>query len=116
MKTTTKLGMLFCLAGIAAYAESWEGKLIDASCFENTTNKAPKIDKLDKDCAPSAATTTFAVLADGKVFKLDAAGNSKVAANIYGGAVKADHDRDVHVTVKGSLQGDTIRVDSVKGK
>ena len=116
MKTTTKLGLVFCLAGIAGYAETWSGKLIDATCFENSANKPPKIDKLDKDCAPTAATTAFAVIADGKIFKLDATGNSKVAADVYGGSVKADHDRDVQVTVKGSLQGDTIRVESVKGK
>ena len=116
MKTAAKLGIIFCMAGVFCYAETWNGKLIDAACFDSTSNKPPKIDKLDKDCAPSAATTNFAILADGKVFKLDATGNSKVAADVYGGAVKADHDRDVNVTIKGTLQGDTIRVESVKGK
>lgn len=116
MKTITKLGLILCMTGVAGYAETWTGKLIDASCLESNANKPPKIDKLDKDCAPTPATTAFAVIADGKVFKLDATGNSKVAADVYGGAVKADHDRDVNVTVKGSLQGDTIRVESVKGK
>ena len=55
------------------------------------------------------------IQASPKVFKLDAIGNTKVAADVYGGAVKADHDRDVNVTIKGTLQGDTIRVESVKG-
>ena len=116
MKSITKLGIVLCMAGVAAHAETWAGKLIDAACFQNDTNKPLKLDKLEKECAPSAATTTFAVIADGKVFKLDSSGNSKVAADVYGGAIKADHDRDVNVTVKGSLQGDTIRVESIKGK
>lgn len=122
MKRTTKLGMVLCLAGVAGYAETWTGKLIDASCFErfstagNNGNKPLDVDKLDKDCAPTAATATFAVLDGDKIYKLDAAGSSKVMAVIYGGAVKADHDRDVHVTVKGKKNGDTIMVESVKGK
>ncbi len=122
MKTVGKLGIIFGLASMAAYAETWDGKLIDATCFQNFSSsatdgrKAPDLDKLDKDCAPTAATTTFAVIDHGKVYKLDAIGNTKVAADVYGGAVKPDKDRDVHVTVKGKLQGDTIVVESVKGK
>ena len=122
MKTTTKLGMILCLAGVAGYAETWDGKLIDATCFErfstagNSGNKPLDVDKLDKDCAPSPATSTFAVLDHDKVYKLDSAGNTKVMADIYGGAIKADHDRDVHVTIKGQKNGDTIVVESVKGK
>src|ERR1041385_2471000 len=69
MKTATKLGIVFCMAGVFSYAETWNGKLIDAACFDSTSNKPPKVDKLDKDCAPSVATTSFAVIADGKVFK-----------------------------------------------
>jgi hypothetical protein len=122
MKTVGKLGIILGLASMAAYAETWDGKLIDATCFENFSSsatdgrKAPDLDKLDKDCAPTPGTTTFAVIDHGKVYKLDAIGNTKVAADVYGGAVKPDKDRDVHVTVKGKLQGDTIIVESVKGK
>jgi len=122
MRTISKLGIVLCLAGMASYAETWTGKLIDATCFErfstagNSGNKPLDVDKLDKDCAPTPATSTFAVLDGDKLYKLDAKGNSKVMADIYGGAVKADHDRDVRVTVKGKKDGDTILVESVKGK
>jgi hypothetical protein len=110
------------MAGMVSYAETWTGKLIDSTCFErfttadNNGRKALDVNKLDKDCAPTAATTTFAVLDGDKIYKLDAKGSSKVMADIYGGAVKADHDRDVHVTIKGKKDGDTIVVESVKGK
>ena len=122
MRTISKLGIVLCMAGAISYAETWTGKLIDSTCLErfstadNNGKKALDLDKLDKQCAPSAATTTFAVLDGDKIYKLDAAGSSKVMADIYGGAVKADHDRDVHVTVKGKKNGDTIVVESVKGK
>src|SRR5512135_2574244 len=103
MKSITKLGIVFCMVGVASYAESWSGKLIDASCFErfstagNSGNKPLDVDKLDKQCAPTPATANFAVLDGDKIYKLDAAGSSKAMADIYGGAIKADHDRDVHV-------------------
>ena len=122
MKTVTKLGIVLCMAGVASYAESWTGKLIDTSCLDrfstaaSSGKKALDLDKLDKQCAPTVGTTSFAVLDGDKIYKLDATGNSKVMADIYGGAVKADHDKDVHVTVTGTKNGDTIMVDSVKGK
>ncbi len=107
------------MAGMLTYAETWHGKLIDASCFENfstaANRKAPDLDKLDKDCAPTAATTSFAVLENDKIYKLDSLGNSKVMADIYGGAIKKDHNR-VKVTISGKLHDGTIEVKTVKGE
>jgi hypothetical protein len=80
MKTASKLAIVFCLAGAAAYAETWTGKLIDSSCLErfstadNSGRKPLDLDKLDKQCAPTPATSSFAVLDGGKIYKLDAAG------------------------------------------
>lgn len=122
VKTTIQLATILCMAGTLIHAETWHGKLIDATCFQqfstaaSSGKKAPDLDKLDKDCAPTPATSTFAVLDGDKIFKLDPSGNSKVLAVIYGGAVKADHDRDVNVTVSGKLHDGTIAVESVKGK
>jgi hypothetical protein len=122
MKTITKLGIVLCMAGVASYADSWSGKLIDSTCYEHHSTaatsgqKPPKVDKIDKDCAPTTATDTFAVLADGKIYKLDAQSNAKVAADMRGGALKADKDGDVHITVTGFRNGDTLTVNNVKGK
>jgi len=122
MKTTSKIGIVLCMAGVAGYAETWTGKLIDSSCLErfstaeSSGRKPLDLDKLDKQCAPTPATANFAVLDGDKIYKLAAAGSSKVMADIYGGAIKADHDREVRVTVKGKKNGDTIMVESVKGK
>ena len=122
MKMLAKLGIVVCLAAVAGYAETWNGKLIDATCYEKYSTaatagqKPPSLDKIDKDCAPTASTTVFALHASGKVYKLDAAGNSQVQADVRGGVIKADKDGDTHITITGTLQGDSVKVDSVKGK
>jgi hypothetical protein len=55
------------------------------------------------------------VLADGKIYKLDTAGNTRVAEDRQKGRIKADKDGDVHISVSGKLEGDTVRVEKVKG-
>ena len=119
MKLLTRTGIVFCMAGIFCYAENWNGKLLDASCYDNSQTSASKASggKLDKTCAPTASTTGFAVqVGKNKVYKLDSAGNAKVAEALQAGSIKADNDGDVHVSVSGSMQGDTVKVDSVQGK
>src|SRR6185369_16181649 len=59
MKTTTTLGIILCMAGTASYAKDLDGKLIDASCYLTRSTSASdgqkpvKLDKIDKDCAPT---------------------------------------------------------------
>ncbi|MCU1338164.1 MAG: hypothetical protein JWO19_3745 [Bryobacterales bacterium] len=122
MNKLTKLGMILCMGAVLSYAETISGKLIDATCYDSKATatsagqKAPSLDKIDKDCAPTASTTVFAVHANGKVYKLDPSGNAKVASEMQSGGIKADKDGDVHITVSGTPQGDTLKADSVKGK
>ena len=121
MKQTTTLGIILCMAGAASYAKDLDGKLIDASCYLTHSTSAAsgqkpvKLDKIDKDCAPTSSTTAFAVLADDKIYKLDDAGNARVAEDRQRGKMKPDKDGDVHISVSGKLEGDTMRVDKVKG-
>ena len=68
-----------------------------------------------KECAPSASTAAFVVHAKGRSYKLDNSGNAKIAADLKSGVIKADRDGDVHVSVSGSLDRDTVKVDSVQG-
>ena len=110
------------MAGAAGYAKDFDGKLIDASCYQTHSTSAAsgqkpvKRDKIDKDCAPTSSTTAFAVLADDKIYKLDDAGNARVAEDRQRGKIKADKDGDVHISVSGKLEGDTMKVDKVKGR
>src|SRR5437762_192811 len=87
MKTLVKLAIPLCLAG-ASYAENWNAKLLDASCADKSGQATQISDRksretLAKNCAPTAATTAYAIEASGgKIYKLDAAGNTKVASEM----------------------------------
>jgi hypothetical protein len=109
MKMFTKIGAILCLTAVLSFAESFSGKLIDANC------KAPADQKDQKDsgalasCAPTRTTTVFSVqTSDGKTYRLDASGNSKAMA-----AMKQDPDK-TNVTVSGSLDGQTLKVESIE--
>ena len=61
-------------------------------------------------CPVTTATNLFAVeLADAKVLILDASGNEK-AAN----AIKNSQKTDLHATVTGSLDGQTVKVEKIE--
>jgi hypothetical protein len=110
------------------YAENLNGKLLDASCSDShsatttATGTSKTMDRkarenLSKTCAPSATTKSFAFLdSKGTVYKLDTEGNAKAAAAFQNGSFKADKDGDVHASVSGSIQGDSVKVDSIQGR
>ena len=97
-------------AGLAL-AEDWTGRLIDASCYAQN--------KTAKPCDASGSTTSFLLDVNGKVYKLDASGNSKAAD-----ALKNRADRSapgaaaggpVNAKVAGSVEGtDSIKVDKIE--
>jgi hypothetical protein len=110
---------------VFCYAETFSGKLIDAACYENsqtssrtaTSADRSSTGKLDKECAPTASTSNFAIQTSGKkVYKLDHAGNTKATEAMQSGAIKPDNDGDVHVSVSGSKTGNSVKVDSIEGK
>ena len=71
--------ILFSLASALCFAENWTGKLVDAACVEQAQGKAA-------NCMPTTKTGAFALdTGDGKVFRLDAAGNAKAAATFSTG-------------------------------
>ncbi len=95
--------ILFSLASALCFAESWTGKLVDANCLEQSQgqNKAAS-------CTPTAKTASFGLeTGDGKVFRLDAAGNAKAAAMVKSGKT------DAAVTISGAMNGETVKVDSI---
>ena len=113
MKTIGKLGIMLCLGAAFSYAESWTGKVLDASCYDaqKTTTKSPE--NLARACAPTASTTDFAIqTASGKVYKI-ATGNSEFANDIRNGVLKKDKDGDIHATITGSREGEMVKVESI---
>jgi hypothetical protein len=104
MKMFTKVGAVMCLTAALGFAESYSGKLIDANC------KAPAEEKgALSSCAPTKTTTVFAVQTpDGKTYRLDATGNSKAMASVKEDPAKTN------VTISGSLEGQTLKVESIE--
>jgi hypothetical protein len=97
-------------AGLAL-AEDWTGRLIDASCYAQN--------KTAKPCDATGSTASFLLDVNGKVYKLDAAGNAKAAAAIKNRADRstpgASSAGPVNAKVAGSMEGsDSIKVDQIE--
>jgi hypothetical protein len=94
-----------------ALAESWTGRLVDASCYDQQKSATA--------CDPSATTTSFALVVSGQAYRLDETGNSKAAAALKN---RADRSADpnkpssgvVSARVTGTKDGhNTIKVVSI---
>jgi len=115
MRTISKLGLALGMFAAIGYAENYTGKLIDASCHDQS-QKNPADAKQNSDlasCAATASTTSFAIqTSDGKVYKLDASGNAKAST-----ALKGNPDnKNATATVSGTMDGQTVKVDSISVK
>ena len=112
MKRTLYLTALTAGLSLMAFAGDWSGKLIDANC--NATRDETKA----RTCDASSATTAFALEVNGKVFKLNAAGNTKAAVALKN---RADRSTDpaqaqtgtVMAKVSGTEKDGLIDVDSI---
>jgi hypothetical protein len=95
-----------------AFAGDWSGKLIDATC--NDTRDQTKA----LSCDATSMTTNFALDVNGKIYKFDAAGNTKAAAALRN---RADRSADpakaqmatVMAKVSGTEKDGQITVESV---
>ncbi|MBV8844197.1 MAG: hypothetical protein JO307_15420 [Bryobacterales bacterium] len=125
MRRTLTLLVLPAMFATLALAESWSGTLLDASCYDRQAQQAPAKSPSDisqtaaEACAPTSQTSQFALEANGKMFKLDSAGNSKAAT-----AMKSHAERStgapgkasakVMATVEGTESGGTIKADRIE--
>jgi hypothetical protein len=125
MTAVSKMLITLSISGIVSYAENWNGKVLDASCYDTNSSAGASSqvsskkerENLAKTCAPTASTKTFAFLdSKGVVFKLDDDGNSKAAAAFQSGSLKGDKDGDMHASLSGTRTGDAIKVDSIHGR
>ena len=105
MQRTATLLILSAVGSFLAFAESWQGRLIDSACYEQQKNVAT--------CDPTGSTTAFALIVSNKSYQLDDAGNAK--------AVRAFRDRadrstdpakpassEVMAKITGTKDGDNI--------
>jgi hypothetical protein len=112
MRQSILLSAALVLFSGLAFAEDWTGRLLDASCYDQN--------KTAKPCDATSSTTSFVLDVNGKIYKLDAAGNSKAVD-----AIKSRADRSagggaqpsgpVNAKVTGSMEGtDNIKVEKVE--
>jgi hypothetical protein len=100
-----KLVITFCLAAVSAFAGSWDGTVVDVMC------KGKDLASHPKQCALSCSKSGFGlVTSDGKFYKFDESGNAKALAAVK----KTTKDKDLKATVTGAMDGDVIKVDSIK--
>lgn len=112
MKTIAKFGLVLGAFAAMGFAEDWTGKLIDASCHDRSQQN-PANSKQDGElatCAATASTTSFAIqTSDGKVYKLDASGNAKASTALKGNP----NNSNATAKVSGTMEGQTVKVDSI---
>jgi hypothetical protein len=80
MRRSLTLFSLLGVFSVLACAESWQGKLVDNTCYERKKSVAT--------CDATGSTTMFALFAANKAYKLDEAGNAKAVE-----ALKSRADR-----------------------
>jgi hypothetical protein len=103
------------IASISAFGQNWTGFLVDADCYSSASNNAKPGQQSDRNrtikaCAPSEKTASFRLVdRGGQTFKLDAAGNARAAEMVRGAPGRSP----MEVTVTGSREGDTLKVDSM---
>ena len=90
------------------------GYLMDNACSTGHVNDAGFADKVKKhktSCAlmPPCEGSGFAVYSEGKLYKLDEAGNKSASALLKGTETKAG----VMVAVEGTVDGETIKVTKI---
>ena len=104
-----KVMILLSITSTLCLAETWTGKLVDATCAEHGKNTSPSAASA---CTPRESTTSFAIRTpDGQVIKLDSTGN-KLAADTFKANSKSNKGEMV-ITITGTITGDTVQVDSV---
>lgn len=105
LKHVFGLGAAMAVFSTLLVAGSWSGILIDTNCH---TKQKPE--EHSRKCAIHCADSGFGLLtSDGKFVKFDKPGDEKALA-----ALKASKkDNDLKATVTGTLEGDTLQVETV---
>jgi hypothetical protein len=112
MKRALYLTALTAGLSLMAFADDFSGKLLDATC------QGRREQIKDLVCDATSTTTSFALDVNGKIYKFDAAGNTKAAAALKN---RADRSTDpakatmasVMAKVSGTEKDGQITVDSV---
>ena len=105
MKRILTLSAAVSLLSMGAFAESWNGTLVDVMC------KGKDLASHTTKCAVSCAKGGYGlVLSDGKFVKFDEAGNAKTLTTLK----STSKEKDLKAKVSGTLDGDTVKVTSIE--
>ncbi|WP_180541389.1 hypothetical protein [Nevskia soli] len=102
-----KLLLLSAVFSAASFAATFDGTIMDGMCASAKKDPATHTAKCSMACSKSGYGL---MTADGKYIKFDEAGNAKALAALKDTAKKDD----LKATVSGTMDGDTLKVDSVK--
>jgi archaellin len=83
MRRSVTLIALLTVFSVMMFAKSFEGRLIDATCYDQQKSAAT--------CDPTSTTTAFALLVSNQAYSLDAEGNAKA-----GDALRSRADRSAN--------------------
>ena len=83
MRRSAMLLSILAVFSTLALAESFQGRLVDASCYGQQ--------KSATTCDPSSTTSEFTLIVSDQPYKLDAAGNSKATEALKN---RADRSKD----------------------
>ena len=107
----------FALTAMAQESKVVTGYLVDKMCASGMVKKGPaeamlKASKHTRDCAlePDCAKAGYGVVSDGKFIKFDEKGD--VTAKDY--LTKSKQKDHIMVEVTGTMEGDTLAVNSLK--
>src|SRR5580704_3023907 len=99
MRSTAKLWLVLSVFAVLSYGDTWSGKLLDADCVERSRQNPDRNSSKTGNpptCVASKTTSAFALqTSDGKVYKLDPAGNSKAATALRGNPDNDSPEADV---------------------
>jgi hypothetical protein len=112
MKRTAKYFALLGVFSALAFAETWQGRLVDAKCYEQS--------KSATTCDPTSSTTMFALMVSDKPFTLDETGNTKASEAFKNRADRASDpsqppNTEVMAKITGTKDGDhMLKVETVE--
>ncbi len=143
MKKTLYILAISAVMTLTASAANFSGTLVDANCSDSAHSRDvppsspnatgtqtdrdsgsrstdPNHHSASSSCNATSSTTSFALMANGKTYKLDSAGNTKAAAALKNRAdratdpAKATSAPAVNATVTGTESGGQIMVETLE--
>jgi hypothetical protein len=117
MRRLVTMAAITAVFSALALAETWTGRLVDSTCM-NQQNQQQSQQQSATTCNPTSATTNFGIEVQGKTYELDSAGNQKAQDALKNRAEREKNPSQtettpVHARVTGTMEGNTIKVDTL---